>query len=105
MTPEQLARILNAPGAEVVRGLSIRPVGDDGADDDTLRALAGATATAGLERLHLYMQASTAGFRALQWVKFDRLAHIAVEINIMPSATTPPAVARRIAPDIKNPFA
>ncbi|MCI0702165.1 MAG: TIGR02996 domain-containing protein [Planctomycetia bacterium] len=77
VTPEQLARILAAPGAEALTGLGVAPSGylpETG--DDALRVLANAKSTAGLERLSLYMRATTPGLRALAEVKFQRLWHL-----------------------------
>ena len=74
---EQLARVLAAPGAEALTGLTINP--DDWGDaggQETVRAVAASKAVPNLERLSLYMQASAADLALLARAKFDRLTHL-----------------------------
>ncbi len=66
-----LARILAAPGAEALTGLTVGPSWDTG--DNLAPVLASAKSIRGLTDLTLHFQLSASGARALAGAKFDRL--------------------------------
>ncbi|MFM8271305.1 MAG: TIGR02996 domain-containing protein, partial [Gemmata sp.] len=78
MTPGALARVLAAPGADALTGLTLSSGGGDSADGDALtRALAAARSAGNLEHLTLNMSATAAGVGALG-ANFNRLRSLEV---------------------------
>ena len=74
VVPEQLARVLAAPGAEKLEGLVLGP-SRWGDGDETARVLASADAVRGLQQLELHFLVGESGARALARCKFDRLEY------------------------------
>jgi uncharacterized protein (TIGR02996 family) len=73
MTPDALARVLVAPGADALTGLTLSSGGGSSDDSDALiRALAAAKSAGNLEHLALNMSATAAGVGALG-ANFKRL--------------------------------
>jgi uncharacterized protein (TIGR02996 family) len=75
-TAEHLARVLSAPGAEALTGLTITPDDwGDAAGGSAVRAIAAAKAVPNLERLSLYMHTTASEVARLARAKFVRLVH------------------------------
>ncbi|MBN9121374.1 MAG: TIGR02996 domain-containing protein [Planctomycetes bacterium] len=75
LTAEQIARVLAAPGAETLTGLSVQPFWNE-EGGAVLRTVAGAAAVPNLERLALSMGVRTEELAPLIGAKFARLAHL-----------------------------
>jgi uncharacterized protein (TIGR02996 family) len=71
LTAAQLARVLAAPGAEKLTGLTVGPTWGDG--DELARVLGAAKSVRGLTELTLHFAVTGAGARALARAPFDRL--------------------------------
>ncbi len=93
MTPESLARVLVAPGAVALTGLTVQAADDtpDGGDA-LLRALAAAKSINRLEHLGPTWNATVAGLRALD-ARFDRLRSFDFP-SLSGTAAEIPAIAR-----------
>jgi uncharacterized protein (TIGR02996 family) len=90
VTGEQIARVLAAPGAEQLTGLSVWPAdGSAAGGDELLRVLAGSGAGARLVDLRVHTRASAAGLNALAGARFPRLAYFDPPILEGGGALTP----------------
>jgi uncharacterized protein (TIGR02996 family) len=86
-TPEQVARVLAAPGAEALQGLWVGPSWTNG--DEIARVLASAKSARGLMDLALGVHLTGRGVKALAGTKFTRLEAISLPaLNCTAAART-----------------